>query len=80
MSGVDVFFCVAPEDAGNVRSQDGEGARRQDHKNRVLGRGGKYISSFTFLTCTSPVSEMHAVCISRWLSRVAEDGNSPADL
>lgn len=46
----------------------------------VLGRGGKYISSFTFLTCTSPVSEMHAVCISRWLSRVAEDGNSPADL
>lgn len=79
MSGVDVFFVWPPEDAGNVRSQDGEGTCRQDHENRVLGRG-KYISSFTFLTCTSPVSEMHAVCISRWLSRVAEDGNSPADL
>ena len=71
-------MCVAPHRI--LVFSDHKTGKEQAGKVVRAWEGGKYISSFTFLTCTSQVNEMYAVCISRWLSRVTEDGNSPADL
>lgn len=65
ISGDDVvffFFFVAPQRILGF-SDCRTGKERAGRVVRVWGRG-KYISSFTFLTCTSQVSEMYAVCIS----------------
>lgn len=72
------FFFVAPQ---RILGFSGRrtGKERAGRVVRVWGRG-KYISFFTFSTCTSQVSEMYAVRILSWLSREAEDGNSQADL